>query len=131
MATLKKIISHSFNILTSKSRPDSVDIPQSECEAVSQALVQHFQCQIMCREAEDGEEFEGRVNVDLNPTNWKKFNEIMAACFPGCSSDVERERMAEVKNELKEAIKTQLKEHHLQDLPLFEEKVYMYIVLYQ
>ena len=100
-----------------------MDIPQVEFEAIAQAIFQHFQCQIMCQEPEETEEFEGHVNVDLEPTSWKKLNEIMAVYFPSYSPEVKGEKTTEVKTELRDAIKTQLKEHHLQDLPLFEEKV--------
>lgn len=75
------------------------------------------------------DEVEGQVSINLDPINWNKLNEIISACFPGSSvimssADDSSEAVAGVKTELAEAIKTQLKEQHLQDLPMFQEKVY-------
>ena len=71
----------------------------------------------------------------MDAMNWNKLNEIVSVCFPGSpvtvsisaggGGDAGSEAGADdgVKTELAEAIKTQLKEHHLQDLPMFQEKV--------
>lgn len=75
------------------------------------------------------DEVEGQVSINLDPINWNKLNEIISAHFPDSpvimsSADDSSEAVAGVKTELAEAIKTQLKEQHLQDLPMFQEKVY-------
>lgn len=123
-ASLKRIISHSFNILTSKGPSDSADILQRESSAVAQAVVYHFSCQLMCEEAEEFEEFEGHISVDLDPVNWKKLKEIVSVYFPESDITIDKGKLPDSSTELTEAIKTQLKEHHLQPLPPFEEKVY-------
>ena len=132
MVTLKQIISRSFDLLTSKRLTDLVDIPQAECDAVAQATLHHFHSQLVCHEegggGEEMDEVEGQVSITLDPINWNKLNEIISAYFPGSpvitsSADDSSEGVAGVKTELAEAIKTQLKEHHLQDLPTFQEKV--------
>ncbi len=126
MVTLKQIIDRSFDLLTSKRLTDSVDIPQAECDSVAEATLQHFHSQFVSHEEQGGggeemEEVEAHISVNMDPTNWNKLNEIISACFPGSPVVVSG---AGVKAELAEAIKTQLKEHHLQDLPMFQEKVY-------
>lgn len=75
------------------------------------------------------EEVEGHISVNMDPINWNKLNEIISVCFPGSSVTASGDDGGGdgVKAELAEAIKTQLKEHHLQDLPLFQEKVYQNI----
>lgn len=124
IATLKQIVSTSFAILTSKRQMDSIDVPQAESDAVAKAIINHFQCQMMCEEPEQMDEFESHVNVNLDPTSWKKLTELLNVYFPSFSIAKNVEGgVTDVKTELVEAIKTQLKELHLQDLPLFEEKV--------
>ena len=130
VVTLKQIISRSFDVLTSKRQTDSMDIPQAECDAVAQAAVQHFESQLMCEETEQMEEFQGHVSVNMDPTNWIKLNEIVNIYFPSStitSGDGHTDGIAGIKTELVEAIKTQLKEHHLQDLPMCEEKVLIHV----
>ena len=75
------------------------------------------------------EEVEGHISVNMDPINWNKLNEIIDVCFPGSRVTVSGDDGGGdgVKAELAEAIKTQLKEHHLQDLPLFQEKVFQNI----
>jgi hypothetical protein len=126
VVTLKQIIGRSFDLLTSKRPTDSVDIPQAECDSVAEAALQHFRSQLVSHDEQGGggeemEEVEGHVSVNFDPTNWNKLNEIISAYFPGSPVIMSGD---EVKAELAEAIKTQLKEHHLQDLPMFQEKVY-------
>ena len=133
MVTLKQIIGRSFDLLTSKRLTDSVDIPQAECNAVAQATLHHFHSQLMCHEEGGGEEMDevdGQISINVDPINWNKLNEIISAYFPSSpvttsSADDSSEGVDGVKTELAEAIKTQLKEHHLQDLPMFQEKVYI------
>lgn len=140
MVTLKRIIGRSFDLLTSRRLTDSVDIPQAESDAIAQAILQHFHSQLTTPHEEEGEEteeIEGQVSVNMDAMNWNKLNEIVSMCFPGSpvtvgsrnggGGDAGSEAGADdggVKTELVEAIKTQLKEHHLQDLPMFQEKVY-------
>lgn len=132
IVTLKQIIGRSFDLLTSKKLTDSVDIPQAECDALAQATLHHFHNQFVCpNEGERGEEMdevEGHVSINMDPMNWNKLNEIIGVHFPGSAmitdGDGSDDSVAGVKTELAEAIKTQLKEHHLQDLPMFQEKVY-------
>ena len=121
--TLKGIISRSFDILTSKTKSDSMDIHLSERDAIAEALIDHFSSELMCEESEQLEEFEGRVNVDVDFTNWKKLTELIRVYFPGFSCTADMEKRSSVRTELAEAIKTQLKERHLQNLPSFEQKV--------
>ena len=110
-----------------------MDIPQAECNALAQATLRHFHNQLMCQdEGERGEEMdevEGHVSVNMDLMNWNKLNEIIGVYFPGSAmntdGDGSDDSVADVKTELAEAIKTQLKEHHLQDLPMFQEKVYI------
>ena len=123
---MRQIIGRSFDILTSKKLTDSVDIPQAECDALAQATLQHFHNQLMCEESEeDVDEVEGHVSVELGSINWNKLNEIVSTYFPSSSAIKSGgdDGMAGVKKELVEAIKTQLKEHHFQELPTFQEKV--------
>ena len=120
ITTLKQIISHSFDILTSKKMAGSVDVSQTEFYAIYEAIVHHFECQMMCEEPEQMDEFEGQVNINMDPTSWKKLKEILNVYFPVTAQD---DCTADIITELTEAIKTQLKEHHLQDIPLFNEKV--------
>lgn len=129
MTILKQIISHSFDILTSKTKSGSMDnIYQSESDAIAQALVDYFSSEMMCEESDQFEEFKGHVNVDMDLTNWKKLNELIHVYFPGLSCTTDGERRCSVKTELAEAIRTQLKEHHFQNLPSFEQKVCSLIV---
>ena len=111
-----------------------MDIPQAECDAIAQATLHHFHTQLVCHDelggegGEESEEVEGQVGINLDPTNWQKLNEIINVYFPGSpviksNGDAGSEDVENVKTELAEAIKTQLKEHHLQDLPTFQEKV--------
>ena len=123
VTTLRRIISHSFDILTSKTKSGSMDVHLSESDAIAEALIDHFSSELMCEESEQLEEFEGRVNIDTDLTNWKKLNELIRIYFPGFSCTTDEEKRSSVKPELAEAIKTQLKEHHLQNLPSFEQKV--------
>ena len=123
MTTLKRIISRSFDILASKTKLDSMDIHQSESSVIAEALMEHFSSEMMCEESEQLEEFEGRVNINMDLTNWKKLNELICIYFSGFSCTTDGEKRSGVKTELAEAIKTQLKEHHLQNLPSFEQKV--------
>ena len=138
MVTLKRIIGRSFDLLTSRRLTDSVDIPQAESDAIAQAILQYFHSQLTTPHEEEGEEteeIEGQVSVNMDAMNWNKLNEIVSMCFPGSPVTVSSRNGAGgtgseagddggVKTELAEAIKTQLKEHHLQDLPMFQEKVY-------
>ena len=78
----------------------------------------------MCEEAEEFEEFEGHISVDLDPVNWKRLKEIVRVYFPESDITIDKGKLPDSSTELTEAIKTQLKEHHLQPLPPFEEKVY-------
>ena len=138
MVTLKQIISCSYDLLTSKRLTDSVDIPQAECDALTQATLQHFHNQLMCQNegggGEEIDEVEGHVSVNMDPTNWNKLNEIIGVYFPGSAMIVDGDGsdggVASVKTELAEAIKTQLKEHHLQDLPMFQEKVCIFVIIH-
>ena len=143
VVTLKQIISRSFDLLTSKRLTDSVDIPQSECDAVATATLHHFHSQLVSHDKQEGggemEEVEDHISINMDPINWNKLNEIISVCFSGSPVTVSGDDGGSdgVKAELAEAIKTQLKEHHLQDLPLFQEKVYyiksvslVYIVQY-
>lgn len=125
VTTLKRIINRSFDILTSKTKSDSMDMNSSESDAIAESLIDHFSSELMCEESDHLEGFEGHVNVDMDLTNWKKLNELIRVYFPGFSCTTDGEKRSSVKTELAEAIKTQLKEHHLQNLHSFEQKVYM------
>ena len=127
MTTLKQIVARSFDILTSTTVSGSTDLSEFESNAVAQALVEHFSSQLMCMESEQLEEFDGHVSVDLDSTSWNKLNEILSICFPGFSGMGDMDGRSGVTNELAEAIKTQLKEHHFQDLPSFEQKVHVHV----
>ena len=73
-------------------------------------------------EEEEEEELCGGTRPHVNPIGWNKLRELLENFFPSCDLGC-GPYMEDLPTELVEAIRTQLKERHLQCLPSLMEKV--------
>ena len=123
-STLKRIISHAATCLmdgksaSSKAHPD-------EREAIVNSILHFFRPQLTAiavsnEEEEEDEVIKDRSYVDL--VGWTKLRELLEGYFPSCDPAPASNSSFPV--ELENAIKTKLKERHLQCLPRLMEKVF-------
>ncbi len=126
-STLRQIIAYGGAQLLSKGGAFARDSIDAESEIIGAAILNHFSTQMATRNntSEEGEEDEGMLSEGgtyLAFVNWNKLKELVQSFFPSCNLSAAKSN-TRVPKELLEAIKTQLKERHLQCLPSLLEKV--------
>lgn len=120
LPALKLIINHASTVLHNPTNPQG-----SEKDILANSIKQFLSPQMTHpRELEQREEIGHTVNSSYKLAAWNKLNNLLDLHFPGSISHGEEDECE--LSELTNAVKSQLKDQHLQTLPSLISKVPMH-----